>query len=119
MGPAPELPFPKKLPRLVEFCFCNVGCPSCVFAAAPDVLPLSLPSSAALPVFFALELPRTLSRTEAVRRLKLDFLAGEFSTLLELILVEDCLGICERPIIEVGFFSEGKYFLICDTCALT
>jgi hypothetical protein len=73
----------------------------------PDVLPLSLPSFSAFAVF-ALEFPSTLSRTDAVKRLKLDFLAGELSTLL----VDGCFGICDKPIIEVGFFSEGRYFLI-------
>ena len=71
------------------------------------MLPLSLPSRSAFAVL-ALELPRTLSRTEAVRRLKLDFLAGEFSTLL----VDGCFGIYDSPIIEVGFFSDGRYFFI-------
>jgi hypothetical protein len=71
------------------------------------VLPLSLPSFSAFAVF-ALELPSTLSRTEAVRRLKLDFLAGELSTLLD----DGCFGICDNPIIDVGFFSEGRYLFI-------
>lgn len=63
------------------------------------MLPLSLPSFSAFAVL-AFELPSTLSRTEAVRRLKLDFLAGELSTLF----VVGCFGIYDNPMIEVGFF---------------
>ena len=82
---------------------------------APLLLPLSLPSY----TFLTFELPRTFSSTEDVSLLKLDFLAGELSTLL----AGYCnyLGMCDSPeSMDVGFLSmEGKNFLICETCALT
>jgi hypothetical protein len=81
---------------------------------APELLPLSLPSA----TFFIFELPNTFSNTEDVSLLRLDLRAGEFSTLLVLLL-EGCFGICDNPKIEVGFFSAGRNFLIYETCALT
>lgn len=115
-GPVPVLPFPKKLPRLDDGCYCRVARTPFSYVSlgsifpvwlTPETLPRSLPSFSAL-TFLILEFPRTLSRTEAVRRLRLDFLAGELSTFVD----DGCFGICDRPMIEVGFFSEGKYFLI-------